>query len=377
MARRNKGEGSIYRLEGRRGFRAQVTLKGGKRLTRQFPTSKAASAWIREITLRDERRGPADLADLTLEEWMERFLEERATTKRPSTVAIDLNHWRNHFGPIRSIRLIDLDYLVIRHWLDMLSRGFVTTVRPNGQPHTVRLCYSLLRSALQSAVERDVLESNPMVKVKRPVVPRAAPKFLRADELKVVLDHLAATHDERELAVQLMVRLGLRRGEALGLTWGDVDLDTGRIAITLQLQRVPDEDEPCTIVASPRAAQDCGLSSRRSGHRDAPRAAAAHRRGQRPRADELLVTLRGRPVDPQNLTQWLSARSREVGVRCSPHRLRHTAATLMLNEVGSISTVSSFLGHTETRTTSIYARVLDETSEAATEALGSAVDRLS
>ena len=90
----------------------------------------------------------------------------------------------------------------------------------------------------------------------------------------------------------------------------------------------------------------------------------------------MLVTLRGHAVDPQNLTQWLSARAREVGVRCSPHRLRHTAATLMLNEVGSISTVSSFLGHTETRTTSVYARVLDETSEAATEALGNVVDRL-
>ena len=52
MARRNKGEGSIHRLEGRRGFRAQVTLRDGSRRTKQFPTQRAAAAWIRDIEIR-------------------------------------------------------------------------------------------------------------------------------------------------------------------------------------------------------------------------------------------------------------------------------------------------------------------------------------
>jgi integrase len=187
---------------------------------------------------------------------------------------------------------------------------------------------------------------------------------------------LAETGDPRVLSVHLMVRLGLRRGEALGLTWGDVDLETGRITVTLQLQRIPDvrvptrshlERVPLKTAASRRVVRATGslLEELRAIHQL-----------ERPASGEFLVTLNDHPVDPQNLTQWLSARSREVGVHCSPHRLRHTAATLMLNEVGSISTVSSFLGHTETRTTAVYARVIDETSEQAAEALGNVVDRL-
>jgi len=76
------------------------------------------------------------------------------------------------------------------------------------------------------------------------------------------------------------------------------------------------------------------------------------------------------------MTRWLSNRTKEIGIRCSPHRLRHTAATLMLNRVGSITTVSTFLGHTDLKTTSVYARVLDDTSESTSAALGEVVDEL-
>ena len=95
-----------------------------------------------------------------------------------------------------------------------------------------------------------------------------------------------------------------------------------------------------------------------------------------PKPADFVVTLEGEPVDPQLMTRWLSNRSKEIGIPCSPHRLRHTAATLMLNEVGSISTVSTFLGHTDLKTTSVYARVLNDTSEAAAAALSEVVDNL-
>jgi integrase len=376
MSRRSKGEGSIYKVEGRHGVRAQVTLRDGTRLTRQFPTSAAATRWIRETSGRDAPRGATDPGATTLAEWMATYLEERRETRRPATVAVDQVHWRNHFDAIRDEKLHDLDHFVIRRWLEGLQRSFVTRKRPDGQPHTVRLCYSILRSSLSAAVERDFIAVNPMTKVKRPAVPRAEPKFLTTDELKRLLEHLAESGDSRELAVQLMVRLGLRRGEALGLTWADVDLDTGRISVALQLQRVPDPSDPehhvlarvpLKTAASRRSLRATGTLLERLRQQHA---------ALLPREDDFLVLMGRRPVDPQNLTQWLSMRAREVGVNCSPHRLRHTAATLMLNETGSIAIVSSFLGHTELRTTSVYARVLSSTSDDAAAALGDAVDRL-
>ncbi len=376
MVRRNKGEGSIHQLEGRRGYRAQVTLSGGKRVTKQFKTSSAAAAWIREASAKDSLRRFSAESDATLKEWMELFFAERAETRRPSTITLETLHWKNHFGPIARVKLCDLDHLVIRRWLERLQRSFVTERRPDGQPHTVRVCYSLLRTALSQAVERDVLAVNPMNRVKRPSVPRPEPKYLRPEDLKRVLKHLAATGDPRELAVQLMVRLGLRRGEALGLTWQDVDLETGRVSVTLQLQWVPDPKRPGYehLARVPLKTQASRRAVRASGSlldrlRELDHAA-------QPKPGDFVVTLEGEPVDPQLMTRWLSNRSKEIGIPCSPHRLRHTAATLMLNEVGSISTVSTFLGHTDLKTTSVYARVLNDTSEAAAAALSDVVDNL-
>ena len=248
MVRRNKGEGTIYQLEGRHGFRAQVTLKDGRKLTKQFRTSTLASAWIREQHMKDTQGLLSERSTVTLQEWMEGYLKERELTRRPSTMATDRVHWTKHFGAVAQVRLCDLDALKIRRWLEGLQRSFVIEQRPDGQPHTLRICYSLLRSSLAAAVERDVLEVSPMVKVKRPQVPRPQPKYLRPDELKLVLEHLFQTGDPREMAVQLMVRLGLRRGEVLGLTWQDVDLETGRVTIARQLQRIPDPKDPSRMV---------------------------------------------------------------------------------------------------------------------------------
>jgi integrase len=353
-----------------------MTLKDGRKLTKQFRTSTLASAWIREQHVKDTQGLLSERSTMTLQEWMEGYLKERELTKGPSTMATDRVHWSKHFGAIAQVRLCELDALKIRRWLEGLQRSFITEQRPDGQPHTLRLCYSLLRSSLAAAVERDVLEVSPIAKVKRPQVPRPQPKYLRPEELKLVLEHLFQTGDPREMAVQLMIRLGLRRGEALGLTWQDIDLDTGRVTIARQLQRIPDPKDPSRMVlarvslktvASRRVVRASGTLLDRL--RTLQRTSVAI-------STDFVVTFGKGPVEPALMTRWLSIRTKEIGIRCSPHRLRHTAATLMLNRVGSITTVSTFLGHTDLKTTSVYARVLDDTSESASAALGDVVDDL-
>jgi integrase len=162
----------------------------------------------------------------------------------------------------------------------------------------------------------------------------------------------------------------------IGLTWQDVDLETGRVTIALQLQRIPDPKDvsrmvlarvPLKTAASRRVVRASGtfLERLRTLQRNAGAAPT-----------DFVVTLGIGPVEPTLMTRWLSNRTKEIGIRCSPHRLRHTAATLMLNRVGSITTVSTFLGHSDLKTTSVYARVLDDTSESASAALGDVVDGL-
>jgi integrase len=82
----------------------------------------------------------------------------------------------------------------------------------------------------------------------------------------------------------------------------------------------------------------------------------------------------GKPIDPDAFSLWLRRLAQRNGVTASPHRLRHTAATTMLNRVGPLEQVASFLGHSDIRTTSIYARITPDTRQEATRALGRILD---
>ena len=93
--------------------------------------------------------------------------------------------------------------------------------------------------------------------------------------------------------------------------------------------------------------------------------------------DEFVIAqIDGSPIDPSNYTKWLSKLGRSVGVHVSPHRLRHTAATLMLNQSIPLSAIGAVLGHTDVRTTLIYARVTRDIKTAAISALREFLDAL-
>ena len=86
----------------------------------------------------------------------------------------------------------------------------------------------------------------------------------------------------------------------------------------------------------------------------------------------------GAPVMNMELWKEICRLTKKVGrsldIKVTPHRLRHTAATLKLNEGVPIESVSKVLGHSEIRTTGIYARVLDKSADAALNALASLVE---
>jgi len=146
------------------------------------------------------------------------------------------------------------------------------------------------------------------------------------------------------------------------------------IRIGHQLQRVPDPVDPgrtrLARVAPKTTASTRVLTSDPAllEHLRVVRRARAH-------GDDAFVVCHadGTPIEPDGMTAWLRRLGREVGVVCTPHRLRHTAATLMLRQDVALPTVGAILGHTDVRTTSVYARVLDASTTEALAALGGAI----
>ena len=160
-----------------------------------------------------------------------------------------------------------------------------------------------------------------------------------------------------------MLATGLRRGEALGLKWSDVDLDAGRLVVTRQLTRVGG----ALVTSDTKTAR-----SRRAVDLSAPMVESLKAHKARQAAERLALgeawadsgfvftSSIGTPVDPRNCYREFRGICEAAGLgRWHPHELRHSAASLMLAQGVKIQVVSELLGHSSIRMTAdVYGHVL-------------------
>ena len=375
--KRSNGDGSIQEVTGRSGFRAQVYLSDGSRPTKQCKTKAEARAWIKDMQLKDEQGLIKPRHDLTVEQWFTTWFETRVFKVAPSTFSSNKSLYRLHFDPIKRIPLAKLTPGQINDWLAKIEHQGMKRVPGVGQPHTVRHCYALLSAAMTEAMDHDMLYVNPMARVKRPRLPAAKPKYMELHDITKLLSACDESGDPRAIAIHLMARLGLRRNEALGLVWEDIDLEKEVLYVRFQIGRIPDPERPGRTLLIRRELKT--MTSRRQLRLagDLVEMLRAHRDSAPYEVtDQTFVVsfYRGNATDPDALTQWLKRVAKTVDVEVSPHRLRHSAATLMLNKGASIEAVSKVLGHSDIRVTGVYAKVLDETSAAALDLLAEELD---
>ena len=147
-------------------------------------------------------------------------------------------------------------------------------------PRSVRYVHAILRHALGDAVRWGVLPRNPAQFVDPPRQQRAELKVWSVDQVRAFLEHVAG--DRLHALWLLMIATGMRRGEALGLRWNDVDFQGGAIAI-LRSRVVTDgwtvaESKPKTEPGAPAGERRSGDRGRAAGMAEgAGRRAAAGR----------------------------------------------------------------------------------------------------
>jgi integrase len=170
----------------------------------------------------------------------------------------------------------------------------------------------------------------------------------------------------------LLALTGLRRGEACGLRWPDLDQKRATLAVSRQVQRHGGhlvESTPKSAAGSRTIALDHTTLTALRQHRhrqDQERRAA----GRAWREGGWMFTYRdGRPVAPDRLTRMFAVLVRDSGLPpIRLHDLRHGAAGLALAAGGELKTVSAMLGHASIQTTAdTYTKVLPETAHDAAE----------
>jgi integrase len=122
----------------------------------------------------------------------------------------------------------------------------VNTLVDTVAPGTVRAAYQVLHAALDAAIEAKYRTDNPADKVKLPRIPRGEPHALSITEIRRIFIACAA---HRLCALYyVLLTLGLRKGEVLGLRWRDLDWDKAELKINQQIQTI----EGKTTVTSPK-----------------------------------------------------------------------------------------------------------------------------
>ncbi len=237
--------------------------------------------------------------------------------------------------------------------------------------------HAVLKSALEHAVREDELPRNVArnVKTTAPRPRRFQP--LTAAEARQFLQ--TAADDRLHALYELALRTGLRKGELLSLHWEDLDLDSGTATIHRSLQRT--RTQGLTVLnTKPLASErrialptECinSLKIHQERQREERQAAGTGW------TDNGLVftTPKGRPLDPTNPTRRFRRLLHRAGLRTIRfHDLRHSTATLLLEQGVDLVVIKEPLGHAHIGVTAgVYAHARLRLQRQAIDALGNAL----
>jgi len=212
---------------------------------------------------------------------------------------------------------------------------------------------SAVRGFAKFLVRERVIGANPCALVERPRTGRKLPKVLTTGDIGALLEapDAATFRGLRDRALlHVMYAAGLRVSEVVGLRLGELDLRKG-VVMPLgkgQKRRLVPLGEPALD------ALDAYLAKRA----EQPRAAAT---------TAVFLSPRGGALTRQAAWKMITGYARSVGISkpASPHKMRHSFATHLLEGGADLRSVQTLLGHASITTTEIYTHVADEHVRAA------------
>lgn len=344
---RAKGEGTI--VPRKDGSWAGAIQWEGKRKWVYGKTRKEVAAKLRELRKRLEAGVLVDGGAIKLGEFLDKWLASARGGLAYKTVENYEQVVRDYLKPALGCRPIGkLRPDEVQQLLDGLREKGLSA-------RSVQNIRAVLRRALNIALRWRYISSNPAVLVEVSVPKKRTHAVLTPEELSKLL---AALKGHRwEALYWLVVYLGLRKGEVLGLHVDDVNLAAKTITISSALQR----QKGALVRKTPKT---------ESSRRELPIPDAvlvlltAHIARQRAAGCEFLFTTSlGTPIEPGNLNRHFAAALKRAGVRkVRFHDLRHLAASELIRVGVDVGTVSAILGHANVSTTlNVYVHASKET----------------
>lgn len=241
----------------------------------------------------------------------------------------------------------------IQKYLDYLQNSYQSIRNKPLAPKTIRHHYCLLNLIFEYAHKYDYINSNPLQKVDSPKLEKHKVDALSKNHVIRFLEELEALPLVNRLMYTLLLTTGMRRGECFGLQWGDIDFQTQ----TIKIHR--------NVTYSANNGIVVGKTKTEAGEREIPLTDRAtellrgYMKQERVRytiTEESFVFHSAEstmlPRDPTYITKHMKKFMAQIELPdMSPHDLRHTCASLLIQSGADVKSVQDLLGHADASTT--------------------------
>ena len=349
-----------------------TTWTPDKRLSERkmmLQAEKEAALWEQQLKTEQHTQSAMQLGDLTFTQFVdEHWLPYQRDVKenRETTLAFytqQLKLIRPHFGPLL---MKDITEQHVSQYLNFLKNTYRTEAGEPLSPKTIRHHYRVLSVLFKYALKVECISINPLDKIDVPKIPQHKVDALTKGEALDFIKAIEKLPLRQRLIYTLLLTTGMRRGECFGLQWADVDVDNAVIYVRRNVTHIP------------RVGNVIGETKTEMGARALPLTTKVvdlltqYRTKKNPTDNAYLFHAADSLYQPQNptyITKHMNKFMKRMDLPAmSPHDLRHTCATLLIQSGADIKSVQDILGHADASTTlNFYARSNIETMRASTQ----------
>lgn len=377
MARRTKGEGSLYQAADKSWvFQYRVD---GQRKTKRFKKKADAKAFQEALTaqMTGEQPVPGQSVEvITLGEWMDRWLESYAKpTVKLSTYCSYEQYIRSHIKP--QIGMLYMNRLRVDDLQDFFNerRQNGNVKGPGGlSSKTLTNMRNLLHLALDQAVKNKLMKENPIEGVRLPKNVQRKMRVLSREEQDRLIRAARQAPEPAAFGVIFDLFTGLRLGELCGLRWQNVDMEQGTFQVCETRNRLPNHDDSIAASTTVKTVSSTKTDhSRRTVYlldelfqdlkyyKEIQESIAAEYPDYN-QEGYVFCQENGQPYEPRTYQDLFKRCVRQAGIRDTNfHALRHTFATRSLERGMDVVTLSRLLGHANPSITmDKYGHALDD-----------------
>lgn len=301
--------------------------------------------------------------------YLDTWLDDKDQSVRANTAKSYRDYAKVHITPtLGNTPVKDITWRDLQRFQDSLKRGHTNS--------TVKKIFIPVRGALDDAVRDGAITSNPASLVKRLPKEEKATKAraLTSDEVADVLEAVERAGEPLRAAVTLALVCGLRRSEALGLRWIDIDLQKKTLKVRNTVTQNGDVllDEEHTKTRGSR--RTITLTDDMVSYLKTLR---AKQLADGLTLDKVVAWPDGHTVRPDGISRMFNTMIKNSGIdKVRFHDLRHTAATMLANAGAAPKDLQAFLGHDDIEMTlGVYVHTDENAAANIAAMMGSVIEK--